>query len=63
MIDNPSLTVIRLEADLGGRLENRTPANMRKPTTSGNPNTTKSESVQVACDTARLRKKSQAIRP
>ena len=53
--DSPNIAVMRFEADICGKLKNRTETETAKPTTSGKPKTTKSESVQDACDTARLR--------
>ena len=53
--DSPNIAVIRFEADIAGKLKNNTQTDTPKPISHGKPKTTKSESVQDACDTTRLR--------
>ena len=54
-LDNPNVAATRFEADTCGKLKNRIQAETANPVTSGKPKTTKSESVQNACETVRLR--------
>jgi len=49
------VAVMRFELDTSGKLKKRTQAETAKPTTSGKTKTTRSESVQNACDSTLLR--------